>query len=241
MIRTEKLWKKFPMKRDTPGFKEFISNIPRFFMKNTDCFWALKNINLRVERGQCLGVIGRNGAGKSTLLSILLGGMQPTKGIVSVAGRKTPLLELGAGFNPEMTGTENIIINGVLLGSTEKEIRDRMEDVIAFSELGDFIKMPIRTYSSGMVMRLAFSVAIHTDPEIFLIDEILAVGDESFQEKSRVALMNLITSGVTTVYVSHSMDAIKSICDKAIWIDHGEIRDEGEPGIIIEKYLKSLN
>jgi len=241
MITAENLWKSFPARRDRPGFKEFIVNAPKFLRYNKDCFWALKGVNLTVKKGECLGVIGRNGAGKSTLLSLLLGVAQPTKGKIEVNGKKTPLLELGAGFHPDLTGLENIIMNGVLLGHTEDEVLDRMDNIINFSELGDFIEMPLRTYSSGMTMRLAFSVAIHTEPEILLIDEVLAVGDESFQKKSGKALIELIKSGVTTVYVSHSMDAIKKICNRAIWLEHGEIRAEGESGKVINDYMNYLS
>lgn len=225
------------MRRDKPGFKEFIVNAPKFLKNNNELFWALKGVSFSVKKGECLGVIGRNGAGKSTLLSLLLGVARPTKGSIEVSGKKTPLLELGAGFHPDMTGTENIIINGVLLGHTEAEVRARMDEITAFSELGDFINMPIRTYSSGMLMRLAFSIAIHTSPEVLLIDEILAVGDESFQKKSGKALLDLVKGGVTTVYVSHSMEAIKKICDRVIWLEQGEIRAEGETGQVVEEYL----
>jgi ABC-type polysaccharide/polyol phosphate transport system ATPase subunit len=239
IIKVENLWKSFPMHRDRPGFKEFIINAPRFLKNDKNRFWALKGVSFSVNKGECLGIIGRNGAGKSTLLSLLLAVAYPTKGRVEVNGKKTPLLELGAGFHPDLTGIENIIINGVLLGQTEEEIRSRLDEIIAFSELGEFINMPIRTYSSGMLMRLAFSIAIHTSPEVLLIDEILAVGDESFQRKSGKALLDLIKGGVTTVYVSHSMEAIKKICDKAIWLEQGEIRAEGEAGLVVEEYLKA--
>ncbi|MCI2424423.1 ABC transporter ATP-binding protein [Candidatus Acetothermia bacterium] len=227
------------MRLDRPGFKEFIISAPKFLKNDKNRFWALKGVSFSVNKGECLGIIGRNGAGKSTLLSLLLGVAQPTKGSVEVNGKKTPLLELGAGFHPDLTGTETIIINGVLLGHTEKEIRARMAAIIAFSELGEFIKMPIRVYSSGMQMRLAFSIAIHTSPEILLIDEILAVGDESFQRKSGEPLLNLIKSGITTVYVSHNMEAIKKICDRVIWLEQGEIKAEGEAGLVVEEYLKA--
>jgi len=240
VIKAENLWKSFPTHRDRPGLKEFIVKAPKFLKDNGHRFWALKGISLSVKKGECLGVIGRNGAGKSTLLSLLLGVAQPTKGSIQVGGKRTPLLELGAGFHPDLTGVENIIINGVLLGHTEAEIRGRMDEIIAFSELGEFIKMPIRTYSSGMQMRLAFAIAIHTNPEVLLIDEILAVGDESFQKKSGKALLDLIKGGVTTVYVSHSMEAVKKTCDRAIWLEQGEIRAEGEAGQIVEEYLSSL-
>lgn len=220
MIKAQNLWKSFPMGRDRPGLKEFIVNAPKFLKKNHR-FWALKGVSFSVKTGESLGIIGRNGAGKSTLLTLLLGVARPNKGSIEVSGKRTPLLELGAGFHPDLTGIENIIINGVLLGHTEAEIRARMEAIIAFSELGEFINMPIRTYSSGMLMRLAFAIAVHTDPEILLIDEILGVGDESFQRKSGKALLDLIKGGATTVYVSHSMEAVKKICDRAIRAGRG--------------------
>jgi len=239
VIKAENLWKSYPMKQDRPGLKEFVINAPKFLKDNNNRFWALRGVSLLVSKGESLGVIGRNGAGKSTILSLLLGVAQPTKGSIEVSGKRTPLLELGAGFHPDLTGKENIVINGVLLGHTEKEIRAHMDDITAFSELGDFINMPIRTYSSGMMMRLAFSIAIHTSPEVLLIDEILAVGDESFQKKSGKALQDLIRGGVTTVYVSHSMEAIRKTCNRAIWLEQGEIRAEGESGLVAEEYLKA--
>jgi len=239
VIKVENLWKSFPIRRDRPGLKEFIVKSPKFLNDNNNRFWALKGVSFSVIKGESLGVIGRNGAGKSTLLSLLLGVAQPTEGTINVSGNRTPLLDLGAGFHLDLTGTENIIINGVLLGHTEKEMRERMDSIIAFTELGEFINMPIRTYSSGMIMRLAFSIAIHTSPEILLIDEILAVGDESFQKKSSKALLNLLNGGVTTVYVSHNMEAIKKTCVSAIWLEHGEIRAQGETGLVVEEYLKT--
>lgn len=239
MIKAENLWKSYPMRRDRPGFKEFVINAPKFLKEDSNRFWALRGVSFEVKKGESLGIIGRNGAGKSTLLTLLLGVAQPSKGSVIISGKRTPLLELGAGFHPDLTGLENIVINGVLLGYTELEVRDRMNSIIAFSELGEFINMPIRTYSSGMIMRLAFSIAIHTSPEVLLIDEILAVGDESFKKKSGKALQELINGGVTTVYVSHSMDAIKKTCDRAIWIEQGEIREQGESGLVVEEYLKA--
>jgi len=239
LIKAENLWKSFPARLDKPGFKEFIVNAPKYLKGYNNRFWALKGVGFSVKKGESLGVIGRNGAGKSTLLSLLLGVARPTKGSIEVSGKRTPLLELGAGFHPDLTGTENIIINGVLLGHTEAEVRARLDEITAFSELGDFIKMPIRTYSSGMQVRLAFSIAVHTSPEVLLIDEVLAVGDESFQKKSGKALLDLIKGGATTVYVSHSMEAIRKTCNRAIWLEQGEIRAEGEAGQVAEEYLKA--
>ena len=238
IVDVDDVWKKFPLKRERPGFKEFLVNLPKFVKKNPDSyFWALKGINFQVQQGECLGIIGKNGAGKSTLLSLILGTIYPTQGEVKVSQKITPLLELGGGFHPDLTGRENILINGVLLGLTKDEILDRMEDIIAFSEIHQFINMPVRTYSSGMYVRLAFSVAIHTDPKLLLIDEVLAVGDEAFKKKSEDALRSLIQGSVTTIFVSHQMTAIKKICNRVIWLDEGEIRLAGEPEKVVEEYL----
>jgi ABC-type polysaccharide/polyol phosphate transport system ATPase subunit len=239
IVEVEEVWKKFPMRRDRPGFKEFLVNLPKFINGNSHSnFWAIKGVSLRVTRGECLGIIGKNGAGKSTLLSLILGTIYPTKGNIEVSQRITPLLELGAGFHPDLTGRENILINGVLLGLTRDEVAERLEEIVAFSEIGQFIDMPVRTYSSGMYLRLAFSVAINTDPKLLLIDDILAVGDEAFQKKSKDALLLLIKGGVTTILVSHNLGAVKEICHRAICLDGGEIRAEGEPEKVVEGYLK---
>jgi ABC-type polysaccharide/polyol phosphate transport system ATPase subunit len=239
IVEVEGLWKRFPMRKDRPGFKEFFVNLPKFINKDSNSyFWALKGVSFKVKSGECLGILGKNGGGKSTLLSLILGNVFPTRGRVSVSEKMTPLLELGAGFHPDMTGRENILINGVLLGLTKNEVMERMEDIIAFSDISDFINLPVRTYSTGMYLRLAFSVAIHMDPKLLLIDEILSVGDEAFQKKSRNALLNLINGGVTTIFVSHQMSAIKEICHRAIWLDGGEIRAEGEPERVVEEYLR---
>jgi len=239
VVEVNNVWKKFPIHRERPGFKEFLVNLPKFVKKNQNSiFWALKGVSFKVEQGECLGIIGRNGAGKSTLLSLILGTIYPTKGVIRVNQKITPLLELGAGFHPDLTGRENILINGVLLGLTKEEVLERIEEIIGFSDLGEFIDMPVRTYSSGMHLRLAFSVAIHTNPELLLIDEILAVGDESFQRKSGESLMRLIKGGVTTIFVSHQMSSVRKICQRAIWLDSGEIRAEGEPEKVVVEYLK---
>ena len=241
VVEISDVWKKFPMKRDRPGFKEFVVNLSRSIKsKENSNFWALKGVTFEVKQGECLGIIGRNGAGKSTLLSLILGTIYPTKGNIKISQKITPLLELGAGFHPDLTGRENIFINGVLLGLTKDEVVERMEEIIAFSEIGDFIDMPVRTYSSGMYLRIAFSVAIYTAPELFLIDEILSVGDEAFQKKSRDALLNLINGGVTTIFVSHQMSAIKEICHRVIWLDGGLIKAEGEPENVVKEYLECL-
>ncbi|HPI04403.1 MAG: Teichoic acids export ATP-binding protein TagH [Candidatus Aerophobetes bacterium ADurb.Bin490] len=237
MITAENVWKSYPVNRDKPGFKEFIVNAPEFIGKKSGLFWALKGLNFSVKKGECLGVIGKNGAGKSTLLSLLLGTSLPGKGTLTVNGKRTPLLELGAGFHQDMTGRENLVMNGILLGLTRKEALARQDAIIDFSGLSEFIDRPLRTYSGGMYMRLAFSVAVHTDPEILLIDEILSVGDEFFQKKSGDAITGLIKRGTTTVLVSHNMESIRNICSRVIWLEHGVIMADGIPGEVIGKYL----
>jgi lipopolysaccharide transport system ATP-binding protein len=239
LVAIEDVWKRFPFRRDRPGFKEFIVNLPKFVTRAPDAyFWALKGVSLRVARGECLGIMGKNGAGKSTLLALILGTLSPTRGTVKVSRKITPLLELGAGFHPDLTGRENILINGVLLGLTRYEVMERIEEIVAFSEIGEFLEMPVRTYSSGMHLRLAFAIAMHTDPRLLLIDEILAVGDGAFQKKSKEALLRLIKGGVTTILVSHNLADVKEICDRAIWLEGGEIRAEGEPGKVVGEYLR---
>ena len=242
VIEVTDVWKKFPMTRNRPGFKEFIVNLPRFAGRNgTRYFFALKGVNLSVRKGECVGIIGRNGAGKSTLLSLVLGTLRPTLGCVRVTERVTPLLELGAGFHPDLTGRENVFINGVLLGLTIRDVAMRMDAIEEFAEMKEFMDMPIRTYSSGMYMRLAFSIAIHAEPVILLIDEILSVGDQSFQKKSKDALLRLIRKGVTTLFVSHNAQAVKEICDRVVWLDHGEVVGDGAPDDILARYDNSCS
>jgi ABC-type polysaccharide/polyol phosphate transport system ATPase subunit len=241
VVGIKDVWKKYPMRKDRPGFKEFIVSLPRLAKRNANSdFWALKGVSLELNRGDCLGIIGENGAGKSTLLSLTLGTIYPSKGTINVSENITPLLELGSGFHPDLTGRENIILNGVLLGLTQDEVLERIEDIITFSDIGEFINMPVRTYSSGMNLRLAFSVAIHTDPKVLLIDEILSVGDEAFQKKSKDALLRLIKGGVTAIFVSHNLAAVKEICNRAIWLHNGEKRAEGEPAKVVEEYQSHL-
>jgi lipopolysaccharide transport system ATP-binding protein len=243
VIEFNQVWKRYSLEKDRPGFKEFMVNLHKFVRTrgegNTD-FYALKNVNLKIKRGECIGIIGRNGAGKSTLLSLMLGTTLPSKGKVTILDRVTPLLELGGGFHFDLTGRENIVLNGILLGFTKAEILHKMSSIIAFSEIEDFIDFPVRTYSSGMFLRLAFSVAIHTDPRILIIDEVLSVGDEGFQEKSQEAMLSLIRSGATAVFVSHNLQAIEAICDRVIWLDHGEVMAEGETEEVTERYHREI-
>ena len=206
--------------------------------KQAETRTVLKNINLKIKKGESVALIGVNGSGKSTLLKLMTKIIYPTTGHITTNGKLTSLLELGAGFHPDFTGRENIYFNASIFGLSKQEIEKRIEEVIAFSELGDYIDSPIRTYSSGMYMRLAFSVAINVDAEILLIDEILAVGDQHFQDKCFAKLRELKDSEKTIVIVSHSLDSIKKLCDRAIWIHEGKVRIDGDTSKVIEEYLK---
>ncbi|MBE6158962.1 MAG: ABC transporter ATP-binding protein [Firmicutes bacterium] len=199
---------------------------------------VLKNINVEIKKGETVALIGVNGSGKSTLLKLMTKIIYPNKGSVKTNGKLTSLLELGAGFHPDFTGRENIYFNAAIFGLTKEEIDKRLNDIIEFSELGEFIDSPIRTYSSGMYMRLAFSVAINVDAEILLIDEILAVGDQHFQDKCFAKLEELAKSDMTIVIVSHSLEPIKKLCKRAIWISNGEVREDGNCSNVIDDYLK---
>ncbi len=221
----------------TGGIKNFLFNLPEALnsMRNNR-FEALKDISFKVHKGETLGIIGRNGAGKSTLLGLIAGVLKPSNGKIIVNGRISPLLELGGGFHPELTGNENIILNGVLLGMSRVEVKSKMKEIVEFSELGDFIDQPIRVYSSGMLARLGFSVVSCLDPEILLIDEILAVGDLDFQKKCIDKMMGFKKSGVTMVFVSHSMPDVKRICDRVAWIENHTLKIIGDPENIVISY-----
>lgn len=202
--------------------------------------WVLKGLNFKVKKGEAIGLIGKNGCGKSTLLKLLTKIIHPTVGDIQIRGRVSSLIELGAGFHPDMTGRENIYTNASIFGLTRKEIDKRMNDIIAFSELEDYLDNPVRTYSSGMYMRLAFSVAINVDADVLLIDEILAVGDISFQTKCFEKLKKTKSEGTTIVIVSHALEQIEQICDRTIWIEEGQIKEEGIPKYIHDHYLKNM-
>ena len=203
-------------------------------------FWSLRDVNFAVERGRALGVIGRNGAGKSTLLRLLAGISRPDEGRISVRGRIGGLLELTAGFHPDLTGRENVFIGGVIRGLTRAQVRDRFEAILDFAELRHVIDRPMRTYSSGMQMRLAFAVAIHSEPDILLVDEVLAVGDAAFQKKCLDRIADLRTAGCTIVMVSHDASLVKDMCNDALWLREGVVAAFGDAKPVIAEYLKSL-
>jgi lipopolysaccharide transport system ATP-binding protein len=199
-------------------------------------FEALRDVSFEVQDGEALGLIGRNGSGKSTALKIIAGVFEPSSGKVKVTGKVAPMIELGAGFHHDLTGRENIVINGLMLGFSRKEIIAREQAIIDFAELGDFIDSPVKQYSSGMFMRLAFSIAIEVDPEILVIDEILSVGDAEFQEKCKARIRDFQHQGKTIVFVSHSAEVVRTICDRVILLDHGKILADGEPEQVLEQY-----
>ncbi|HXK32653.1 MAG TPA: ABC transporter ATP-binding protein [Dehalococcoidia bacterium] len=225
------------LQREASDIKSMLLHLPRFLSNARRPFVALDNVSLQVKRGESLGIVGPNGSGKSTTLRIMAGIAPPTSGRVAVNGRVSALLELGSGFHPQITGRENALLNAVLLGLTLDEAREVLPKIIEFSELGEFIDQPMRTYSSGMYFRLGFSVAVHVDPEILLIDEVLAVGDAQFQEKCMAHIHRLRQDGVTLVLVTHDMLSLPKFCDRAILLEKGRITDEGTPQQVVHGYL----
>lgn len=208
--------------------------------KKKDYFWALKDIDFRINKGDVVGIIGANGAGKSTLLKVVSGVYKPTTGTVEVNGKISPMIELGAGFDAELTARENIYLNGAILGYSKEFLEEKFEEIVEFSELREFLDVPIKNFSSGMVAKLAFSISTIVDPEVLIVDEILSVGDIKFQEKSKSKMMSMIEGGTTVLYVSHSIDSIKELCSKVIWLDHGEIVKMGDTKEICDEYYQKL-
>ena len=203
-------------------------------------FWALKDVSFSVGRGETVGIIGRNGSGKSTLLQMICGTVSPTSGLVNTRGRVAALLELGAGFNTEFTGRENVLLNAEILGFSREEMVSRMEEVLAFSELGDFLDQPVKTYSSGMYSRLAFSIAIHVDPEILIVDEALAVGDSRFVAKCMRRIKDIQNQGATILFVSHDVGSVRTLCERAIWLDKGRMMELGDVFPVTGRYMEFM-
>jgi ABC-type polysaccharide/polyol phosphate transport system ATPase subunit len=213
------------------------THIMRWFGRvHQEPFYALRNVSFRLEEGESLGIVGSNGAGKSTLLSLAAGLTLPDQGNVRINGRIAALLELGSGFHPDLTGAENLVLNAALLGLSRRKTNELFDSIVEFSGIGEFIDDPLRTYSSGMILRLAFSIAIQCEPDILLIDEVLAVGDAGFQEKSKAALVSFRRSGKSLLFVSHSPAAVRDMCDRALWIDHGSVMMEGHVNAVLEAY-----
>ena len=208
------------------------------YNKQNEIFWALKDINFEVNRGEVVGIIGRNGAGKSTLLKVLSRITHPTEGEIKLRGRVGSLLEVGTGFHPELTGRENIYFNGAILGMKKREIDEKFDEIVKFAEIDKFLDTPVKRYSSGMYVRLAFAVAAHMDPEILIVDEVLAVGDAAFQKKCLGKMGEVAEGGRTVLFVSHQMNAIKTLCSRCLWISEGQIVKNGSPQEVVENYLK---
>jgi len=235
-IDVSKRFSRFTDRRDS--LKE---RIIRGKAKRSEDFWAVKNVNLQIPKGSVYGLIGHNGSGKSTMLKLISGIYRPTSGTITTQGRLAALIELGAGFHPEMTGRENIKLNGSILGLSKKEIADATDEIIDFSGLRDFIDDPVKHYSSGMYVRLGFAVAVHMRPEILLVDEVIAVGDEEFQRKCFDHLSALRKAGKTIVVVSHGLGQLEGLCDEVTWLDHGEVQKTGPTTEIINAYLERVN
>jgi len=220
-------------------FVDLFDNKKRKEKKNKNEFWALNNVDFEVKKGEVIGLIGSNGAGKSTLLKVVAGVMKPTKGGVDAYGNICPMIELGAGFDMDLTARENIYLNGAVMGYSKKFIDEKFNEIVEFSELHDFLDVPVRNFSSGMIARLAFSVATIVDPEILIVDEILSVGDIAFQAKSEAKMLNMIKGGTTVLYVSHSLESIKKLCDRVIWLEHGVVQKNGGKEIC-DEYFKFM-
>lgn len=220
------------------GLKEYLVSVLQGKMQYKE-FWALQNVSFQVKRGEVLGLIGANGAGKSTLLKVISGILKPSRGEVNIQGNIVPLLELGSGFDMELTGRENIFLNGAILGYSEVFLTEKFNDIVAFSELGDFIDMPLRSYSSGMVTRLAFSIATVVKPDILIVDEILSVGDAAFQQKSEARMRDLMSGGTTVLLVSHSAKQIEEMCTRAIWLQQGKLMQIGPAAEVCKAYMEA--
>ena len=202
--------------------------------------WALKDINLEIKKGETVGIIGVNGSGKTTLLKLIAKILYPTEGEIITKGKIATLIELGAGFHPDLTGRENVYLNGAILRMTKREIDEKFDDIVKFAEIEKFIDIPLRNYSSGMKMRLGFSIAIHVNPDILLVDEVLAVGDAAFKQKCYEKIREFQKQEKTILYVSHNLESVKNLCNWTIWLDKGVIREKGKPDRVIDAYLSSL-
>lgn len=225
--------KEFSIKQ---AFVNFFDPKQRKKKKKKEEFWALNNVSFEVKKGEVVGLIGSNGAGKSTLLKVVSGVMKPTTGDVEVKGVISPMIELGAGFDAELTARENIYLNGAILGYSKKFLDDKFDEIVEFSELRDFLDAPVKNFSSGMTAKLAFAIATVVNPEILIVDEILSVGDIKFQKKSKDKMLEMIKGGTTVLYVSHSLESIKELCDRVIWLEHGNVVEIGNAKTICEKY-----
>jgi ABC-type polysaccharide/polyol phosphate transport system ATPase subunit len=241
VVRASKIYRRFSQRKQFATLKSaLLTRSLISSLRPDERFTALNDVSITVPKGRTLGVIGRNGSGKSTLLKLVAGISKPTAGTVRVEGRISALIELGAGFHPEISGRENVVINGNMLGLSKREVARRFDDIVEFAELRDFIDAPVKTYSSGMYMRLGFAVAIHVDPDVLLVDEVLAVGDEGFTHKCLDKFADFKRRGKTILLVTHSLGLVERFCDEALWLDAGRIKGSGDPKRIVDAYLTDI-
>jgi lipopolysaccharide transport system ATP-binding protein len=247
MVEADHLWKKFRRGEIFSSLRDLVPALVKRSVSaaerervelETKEFWALRDVSFQVKRGEAFGIVGNNGAGKSTLLKQLSGIMRPTRGRLSVQGRLSALIEVGAGFHPDLTGRENVYLYGTILGMRREEIRRKFDAIVAFSELEDFIDTPVKRYSSGMFARLGFSVSAHVEPDVLIIDEVLSVGDFLFQRKSLERMRQVLASGTTVLFVSHNLRAVTDLCSRGILIDHGQVMAEGTSAEVVRKYME---
>lgn len=236
MIEVQDLSMRFRLSDDRIfSIKEFVTKSLKGGISYNE-FWALKNVSFDVKPGEVVGIIGRNGSGKSTLLKVISGILKPTEGTCVCRGNIAPMLELGSGFDPDLTGRENIFLNGAILGYSKEFLESKYDEILDFSELHQFIDIPIRNYSSGMMMRLAFSTATMVQPDVLIVDEILSVGDEAFQQKSHKRMLELMSGGTTVLFVSHALEQIREMCDRVIWLEGGQIKMTGTAQEVCDAY-----
>lgn len=240
MIKVEHVSMKFNLgiEKNYSMKEAFIAMFDKRRRQKPTEFWALDDLTFNVKKGEVVGLIGSNGAGKSTLLKVVSGVMKPTKGKIEVSGVISPMIELGAGFDLELTARENIYLNGAILGYSKEFLEEKFDDIVKFSELEDFLDVPVKNFSSGMTAKLAFSIATVVNPEVLIVDEILSVGDIKFQEKSKGKMLEMIKGGTTVLYVSHSLESIKDLCDRVIWIEHGKLIKMGNAKEVCDEYYK---
>jgi ABC-type polysaccharide/polyol phosphate transport system ATPase subunit len=237
MIQIQNISVKYRLiKERRRSFQAYVINYLKGKRIKSETLWALRDISLDVKKGESLGIIGHNGAGKSTLLKVISGVIKPIEGAINVKGTIAPLIELSAGFDDELTGRENIFLSASILGFSRKEIEEKYNSIVEFSELGDFINTPLKSFSSGMIARLGFSIATEVNSDILIVDEVLAVGDTHFKQKSKERILDFKRRGITTFFVSHNMDDVKSLCDRVLWLDHGSMKMLGDPAKTINAY-----
>jgi len=238
-IEVQNIWKEYAVgKHRFPTLSDMVRNLIRRNKIRADRFWALKEIDLNINEGEVVGIIGRNGAGKSTLLKLLSRITYPTEGRIILRGQVASLIEVGTGFHPELTGRENIMLNGTILGMTRQQIRSRMDDIMAFADIGKFIDTPVKHYSSGMFVRLGFAVAAHLEPDILVVDEVLSVGDMSFQQRCLGRMKDVAQSGRTVLFVSHNMGAVSSLCSRVVLLNEGQIVKDGNVEEVVDEYVR---